>query len=161
MWGIDRRLSASLVGHESGGRYLQTSARDTVMLVAVFEGAMGDCTDTVQLAIPLPSIEGIVRSLSSARLPASGEHARAERRAAWRPAYNNIPIRLTAEWDACEISLRDILGLTPGSIVRLHRDILRDTRMRVSDATKFVGEVGVEAGRLALRIEKKLSPEDV
>jgi flagellar motor switch protein FliM len=161
MWGIDRRLSAALVGHESGGRYLQTSARDTVMLAAVFEGAMGDCTDTVQLAIPLPSIEGIVRGMGNIRLPAAGEQARSERRASWRSAYNGIPIRLSAEWDACEISLRDILGLSPGSIVRLPRDILRETRVRVSDTTKFIGEVGVEGGRLAMRIDQKLSPEDV
>ena len=30
-------LTASVVGHENGGRYLQTSANDTPMLVLVFE----------------------------------------------------------------------------------------------------------------------------
>ena len=161
MWGIDQRLTVSLVGHESGGRYLQTSARDTVMFVAAFECALGDCTDTVQIAIPLPSIEGIVRGLGAARLAAGTEKKGSERRSAWRSAYNSIPIRLSVEWDACDLSLRQVLDLSPGTIVRLPRDIVRDTRVRLTGATKYVGEVGVEDGRLAIRIDQKLSPEDV
>jgi hypothetical protein len=33
--------------------------------------------------------------------------------------------------------------------------------MRVADTTKFIGEVGVEDGRLAIRIDQILHPEDV
>jgi flagellar motor switch protein FliM len=161
MWGSDRHLSTTLVGHESGGRYLQTSARDTIMLVAVFEGALGDCTETIQIAIPLPSVEGIVRGLSQARLPSGADKARAERHVSWRTAYNGIPIRLDVEWDACSLSLREILGLAPGAIVRLPRDIVSDTRVRLSGSTKFVGEIGVEDGHLAVRIEHKNTLEDV
>jgi flagellar motor switch protein FliM len=161
MWGVDQRLSISVVGHESGGRYLQTSARDTIMFVAAFECALGDCTDTVQIAIPLPSIDGIVRGMGAARLAGGAEAKGAERRSSWRSAYNAIPVRLAAEWDACEISLRQILDLSTGTIVRLPRDIVRDTRVRLTGVTKFVGEVGIEAGRLAIRIDQKVSPEDL
>jgi flagellar motor switch protein FliM len=161
MWGVDQRLTISLVGHESGGRYLQTSARDTVMFVAAFECALGDCTHTVQIAIPLPSIEGIVRGLGAARLAVGSEKKGAERRSAWRSAYNSIPLCMSVEWDACELSLREVLGLSSGTIIRLPRDIVRDTRVRLTGTTKYVGEVGVEDGRLAIRIDQKLSPEDV
>jgi flagellar motor switch protein FliM len=161
MWGVDRRLVATRVGHESGGRYLQTSARDTVMFVAAFECALGDCTDTIQIAIPLPAVDGIIRGLGVNRLPSGAEAADTGRHSAWRPAYNCIPIRLNMEWDACEISLREVLGLKPDSIVPLPRDIARQTHVRLSGATKFVGEIGVEAGRLAIRIDKRISPEDV
>lgn len=161
LWGTDRRLSTAIIGRENGGRYLQTSASDTVMLVAVFEGVIGEVTERLQIAIPFPSIEPIVRGFSVARLPAPAEPKRAERRSAWRPAYNAIPIRLSVEWDACELPLREVLRLAPGSVLRLPREIIRDTRLRLADFTKFVGEIGVDDGRLVVRIDQRISAEEV
>lgn len=160
-WGADRRLTSAVVGHESGGRYLQTSASDTPMLVVVFEGSLGECKERLQLAIPYASVESIIGALSAARLPVATEPAPAKRPSAWRPAFSSIPIPLSIEWDACEISLREIIGLAPGHLLRLPKSILRDTRVRLGGATKFIGEVGVEDGRLAIRIDQKLSPEEV
>jgi flagellar motor switch protein FliM len=57
LWGADRKLTASVVGHENGGRYLQTSASDTPMLVLVFEATFGECTERIQLALPFASVE--------------------------------------------------------------------------------------------------------
>ncbi len=161
VWGSERKLSASVVGHENGGRYLQTSASDTPMLVLVFEAAFGECTERIQVALPYASIEGILRTLTAARRPVAGD-APVKRQSAWRPAFSNIPIPLSVEWDACELSLREIVGLRAGHVLRLPRQILRETRVRLGKATKFVGEVGVEEGRLALRIdEKRTTSEEV
>ena len=161
MWGAEHKMSPGIVGRESGGRYLQSSASDTVMLVVVLEGSLGDCTERVQIAIPLPSVEGFLRSIAAARQPESADGARAKRHGAWRPTYNAIPIRVAAEWDAREIALREVINLKAGHVLRLPREILRDTCMRVGDTTKFIGEVGVEDGRLAIRIDQILHPEDV
>lgn len=161
LWSHERKLTASVVGRESGGRYLQTSASDTVMLVAIFEGSIGDCTERMQLAIPLPTVEGVVRGMAAASLQAASENKNATRQTAWRPAYNGIRIPLSVEWDAGEISLRELIALAAGSIVRLPREIIQQTRVRLADRTKFVGEIGVEDGRLAVRIDQKLYPEDV
>ncbi|MBE2215491.1 MAG: FliM/FliN family flagellar motor switch protein [Opitutaceae bacterium] len=161
MWGSEHKLNPAIVGRESGGRYLQSSASDTVMLVVVLEGSIGDCTERVQIAIPLPSVEGFLRSIAAARVPDASADGRAKRHGAWRPTYNAIPIRMSAEWDACELTLREVIALKAGHVLRLPREILGDTRMRVADATKFIGEVGVEDGRLAIRIDQILHPEDV
>ncbi len=161
MWGSDHKMNPAIVGRESGGRYLQSSASDTVMLVVVLEGSLGDCTERVQIAIPLPSVEGFLRSIAAARQPEVSDASRSRRHGAWRATYNAIPIRMSAEWDACQLSLREVINLKAGHVVRLPREILRDTRMRVGDATKFIGEVGVEDGRLAIRIDEILHPEDV
>lgn len=161
LWGADRRLSASVVGHENGGRYLQTSASDTPMLVLVFQAAFGEYNERIQIALPYASVEGIVRSLTAARLPAATEPAPAPRQTAWRPAFSHIPIPLSVEWDACELALREIVALRPGHVLRLPKGILRDTRGRVGGATKFIGEIGVEEGRLAFRIDQKVTKEEV
>jgi len=161
MWGPEHKIAPAIVGRESGGRYLQSSASDTVMLVAVLEASLGDCTERVQVAIPLPSVEGFLRSIAAARQPDGAAAARAKRHGAWRPTYNAIPIRLAAEWDACELSLREVVALKAGHVLRLPREIIADTRLRIGEVTKFIGQVGVEDARLAIRINQILHPEDV
>jgi flagellar motor switch protein FliM len=106
-------------------------------------------------------LEGTLRSLNAARLPAAASAAPAKRASAWRPAFSHIPIPLRVEWDACELTLREIVALQPGHVLRLPKGILRETRMRLGGATKFIGEVGVEDGRLAIRIDQKLTTEEV
>jgi flagellar motor switch protein FliM len=98
-----------------------------------------------------------LRALTAARLPAASATAPAKRASAWRPAFSHIPIPLSVEWDACELSLREIIALRAGHVLRLPKGILRDTRVRLGGATKFIGEAGVEDGRLAIRIDQKLT----
>lgn len=160
LWGGDQEMNASIVGRENGGRYLQTSASETVMLVVAFEGSMGECTERVQLAFPFPSVEGILRRMSASKVVEEKE-MRPRARAEWRSTFNSIPIPLTVEWDACELSLRDIVGLETGSVVRLSNELVKATCVRLADVTKFVGEIGVENERLAIRIDHKVSAEEV
>ncbi|MGH8020520.1 MAG: flagellar motor switch protein FliM [Opitutaceae bacterium] len=159
MWGGDRRHVASTIGRENGGRYLQTSANDTVMLVSTFECAFGEYTERVQIALPFPSLEGVVRNML-ALMPASAGSGE-ERRPMWTQAYNNIPLPLSVEWDARDMTVREVLELRKDSVVRLPADIIQKTKVRLSGVAKFAGEIGLEADRLAIRIDKKLSPEDV
>jgi flagellar motor switch protein FliM len=161
LWGGGQPLTASVVGHENGGRYLQTSASDAAMLVVTLEGALGDCTERMQLAIPYGSVEGALRHLTAANLTEGADRNRPARRPGWSQAFNGIPIPLSVEWDACELSLREIVALQPGTVVRLSRDIIAQTHVRLGGATKFVGEVGAEDDRLAIRIDQKLSSEEV
>lgn len=161
LWSSDRRLTAAVVGHENGGRYLQTSASDTPMLVLVFEATFGECTERIQIALPYASVDGILRTLAAARLPASKDVAPAKRASAWRPAFSHIPIPLSVEWDAGELSLREIVALRVGTVLKLPKSILRETCVRLGGATKFLGEAGVEDGRLAIRIDQKITTEEV
>lgn len=161
LWGVERRLTSSVVGHENGGRYLQTSASDTAMLVLSFEATLGECVERIQIALPYASVEGIVNALTAANQPVGQQPAPVRRQTAWRPAFSNIPIPLKVEWDACELSLREIVALRTGHVLRLPKGILADTRVRLGNATKFIGEIGVEEGRLALRIDQKLATEEV
>jgi len=161
LWGAERKLTAAVVGHENGGRYLQTSASDTAMLVLSFEATFGECVERIQIAMPYASVEAIVNHLTAASRPVEKPATPARRPTAWRPAFSNIPIPLKVEWDACELSLREIVALRAGHVLRLPKEILGDTRVRLGDATKFIGEIGVEEGRLALRIDQKLTTEEV
>lgn len=160
MWGGDRKLQATVIGRENGGRYLQTSASDTAMLVAVFEGSIGECTERIQIAMPFPSVEDNLRHIV-ALLPASGAKGKETRQASWAQSYNGIPLPMAVEWDAREMTVREVLQLSVGSVVKLPRDIIADTKVRLSNVTKFCGEIGLESGRLAIRIDQRISEEEV
>jgi flagellar motor switch protein FliM len=160
LWGGEEEMNASIVGRESGGRYLQTSASETVMLVVAFEGSFGECTERVQLAFPFPSVEGILRRMAASKI-VEDKVERPKARAEWRSTFNSIPIPLSVEWDACQLSLRDVVGLESGSVVQLSNELLKATYVRLADVTKFVGEIGIENGRLAIRIDQKVSTEEV
>jgi flagellar motor switch protein FliM len=127
----------------------------------MFEATFGECVERIQLALPYASVEGILRGLTATHQPAANQTAVTKRAAAWRPALGHIPIPLSVEWDACEITLREVVALQLGAVLRLPKGILQETHVRLGGTTKFIGEAGVEDGRLAIRIDQKLTTEEV
>src|SRR5581483_7077474 len=53
-----------LLGHENNGRFLNTSAHDSAMLIVSMEARLGDCAEPMHLAFPFLAIESLIRSVA-------------------------------------------------------------------------------------------------
>jgi flagellar motor switch protein FliM len=159
MWKPDQELRPAVVGHESSGRFLQTSARDAIMLTLSAECTFGDCTEMIQLGVPYFTLEPLVKKIQTRRQKDAAV-APAPRRAEWQPAYDRITVPVRAEWNAFELALREIACLRVGDVLELPATLCAETQLLLNGTAKFVGTVGLDADRVAVQLTRKLPRED-
>ncbi len=157
-WGDIQELTPSIAGNENNGRFLQTAASDTPMLVLCMEGDLGDCTEEIQLAIPYYMIEPLVKKIQ-ANSRKYAQNQTAEKTFRWQEGYAGIQMPLIAEWTPFEMTVRDVLALREGDVLELDQSVLKDTKVRLVNSTKFRGEVGLEGERVAVKITERLKKE--
>lgn len=157
-WADTRELNASLIGHENAGRFLQSSPHDAIMLVLTMEAVLGDCSEPLQIGLPYYTIEPVIRQMqeNSRRFNRmTGDRKTPQ----WMMSYDEIPVNLTAKWDAFEASVRDISALRPGDVIELPKEIIGQTVIEVQDTPRFVGEIGLDEEHVAVKITETLLDE--
>lgn len=157
-WKDVRELHPSLIGHESNGRFLQTSTKDAVVLTLTMEATFGDCSEQIQIGIPYFTIDPLVKHLQASREKEGTPAAKAQK-AEWKPVYEHISIPVRAEWDAFELSLREIAELRVGDIIELPSEIVDRTTVTLNGTPKFTGTVGLDGEAVVVKLSQKISQE--
>ncbi len=157
-WKDAKELHPTVIGHESNGRFLQTSTKDAVVLALTMEATFGECSEQIQFGIPYFTIEPLVRSLQAGRQKEGTPSVKAQK-AEWKPVYEHISLPVRAEWDAFELSLREVTELRVGDIIELPPDIVDRTTVKLNGSPKFAGTVGLDGETVVVKLTQKISPE--
>lgn len=158
-WKNEKQLQPHIIGHESNGRFLQTSPRDAIMLGLSIEATMGDCAEQIQIGVPYHAIEPMVKTMQARRQKDSAIGT-IEMKASWKPIYERIVIPARAEWSAFELSLREITQLRVGDVIEMPLNIVDETRVALNGTHKFIGTVGLDSDRVAVKLTRKISSEE-
>lgn len=157
-WKAEQELDTTIIGHESNGRFLETSPADAIMLVLSMEAGVGDCSETIQIGLPYYTLEPIIKRMHEAKERDLGlDLAHAE--SSWQSSFNNIDIPIQAEWDGDSLTAKEVLHLRPGDVLRFPKSVLKNTRVRLANSVKFTGEIGLEDQRVAVKLIKKVEEE--
>lgn len=148
-------LNATIIGAESNGRFLQTSPHDAIILVLAIECTLGDCTEMIQIGIPYYTIEPVIKKMQQEAKKYSAGSSGAKN-SHWWMSYNSIRVPVAAEWPAFDCSVRDLLGLRPGDVLELPKQLLDNTQIRFKNSVHFLGRVGVQEGKVAVEITQKM-----
>ena len=146
------KLNASIVGSESTGKFLQTSPPDAMMLVLSLEASFGDVSGPLRIAVPYYTMEPVLSRLLQA-VP-SDNKSKIAKPLRWHETYNEIPVDVSAEWDAFQLSLRDVSNLEVGDVIELNPDLLNQTNLRIAGNTCFIGEIGLEGDQVAFQVNQ-------
>jgi flagellar motor switch protein FliM len=158
-WKGEQELHATIIGHENNGRFLQTSPKDAIILALTLECNFGDCAEQIRLGVPYYTIEPLVKKMQ-ARRQKDSTVATTVRRAEWQASYDRITVPVRAEWQAMELSIRELTSLRVGDVIELPGAQCSDTRILLGGTPKFVGTVGLDHDRVAIQITRKLPLED-
>ena len=154
-----------LVGHETNGRFLQTSPGGTNMLVVSLQATLGDGTpETLQIAMPYSALEHSIKKTPVQRPRESRPSAMPDRAAiAKRAAYAGISLPAVADWLVGDVTLRDVLHLRAGDVLELPGEMLAQTRINLTGEPFFIGTAGVHDGRVAVRLDRRIgeTPEPI
>jgi flagellar motor switch protein FliM len=158
-WKHEKELHPQVIGHENNGRFLQTSPKDAIMLGLTLEANFGDCAEQIQIGVPYYTIEPMVKTMQARRQKDSAPGGVALK-AEWKPIYEHITIPARAEWSAFELSFREIINLRVGDVIEMPNNILEETQVSLNGTPKFIGTVGLDSDRVAVKLTKKIRAED-
>ena len=148
------KLRPHCIGHESSGRFLQTAPPDSTFMVLQLEAAFGETSEPLQLGIPFAMFEPFVKRMQ--RSPVQADEPRSKQMQ-WRASYAAISVPIFAEWRVREITLAEVLKIRSGDVIPLAREVIHDTRLRLSDTEEFAGTLGVQNGHLAVQLRQRIS----
>lgn len=160
-WKQEQELHPQIIGHETNGRFLQTSPKDAVILALTLEADFGDCAEQMQIGVPYYTIEPLVKSMQARRQKDTTVATSVAKKAEWQPIYEKISIPVRAEWDAFELSLREIAALRVGDVIEMPSGIVEKTRLLLNNTPKYEGTVGIEGDRVAVNLVKKITEMEI
>jgi flagellar motor switch protein FliM len=158
-WKSEQELRGLILGHENNGRFVQTSPKDAVILALTLEVNFGDCSEQIQIGVPYYTIEPLVKKMQTRRHK-DASIPKIEKHPTWQAAYDRITVPVRAEWQAFELSLREIHSLRVGDVLEMPASHLQETAVLLNGAPKFRGTVGLDTNRVAVTLVCKLPPGD-
>jgi flagellar motor switch protein FliM len=159
-WKAEQELHPITIGHENNGRFLQTSPKDAIILAMTLECSFGDCSEQIQIGVPYYTIEPMVKAMH-ARRQKDNAVTTTVKRAEWQASYDRITMPVRAEWQAFELTLREVTSFRVGDVIEMPPSLCSDTRVLLNGTPKFVGTIGLDSDRVAVQLTRKLPTEDI
>lgn len=146
-------LAPRRIGHETGGQFLQIAAAGTPFVALEIEATLGETIERIQVGLPFSMIEPLLAKLQQTPAAAPVEESKPPQ---WRATFAEITVPVVAEWKVSEIPLSAVIAWRPGDIVPLSRELIAETRVRVSETQEFCGTAGFRNGSIAVQISQPL-----
>ena len=161
-WKSEQDLRPLIIGHENNGRFLQTSSKDAIVLALSLEVNFGDCSEQIQIGVPYYTIEPLVKKMQARRQKDTAVST-VTKNAAWQKVYDHISMPVRAEWDALELSLREVSCLRVGDVIEMSATLMQQTHLLLNGTAKFIGTIGLDTDRVAVQITRKIpvQPEEL
>jgi flagellar motor switch protein FliM len=153
-WSKFKELKPALLGHETSVRFIQSVPPETMMLVIAMRSHLGNGAEPLQFCLPYSSLEPLIRQLTRGPEPAAEAPAPASVKAPckWNPCFDEVCVRLVAQWQGIELSLRDILALKVGDVLPINGQGAKKVKVLLADIPKFHGRLGTVAGNWAIEL---------
>ncbi len=158
-WKSEQELRPLIIGHENNGRFLQTSPKDAIILALTLEANFGDCSEQIQIGVPYYTIEPLVKKMQARRQKDTAVTPTVKA-AEWQKAYDRIQVPVRAEWQALELTVREISSLRVGDVIEMPASICHETHVLLNGTPKFVGAVGLDSDRIAIQLTRRIPAEE-
>lgn len=154
IWQDHVPMDLSISGFESSPEILQVVNREDPVLVANVEFSTGNVSSLLLICLPFSVLDKFFTSHGQQRtgLLTTSDQERETTRQRSEAALRATKVPLTARLPDFQLSMRDIAGITEGSI--LPTGISTDARiiLRAGTQERFIGHPGRVNGHLAVRI---------
>jgi flagellar motor switch protein FliM len=162
-WAPIQKMDFAIVQTESNPQLLPIVAPNEVVVLISFEVRMEEVAGMMNLCIPYPVIEPVMSAFSTVQSwytqTRKGQEA-AEAEGYVKASLRTVSMDVTAYLAEAEISVRELLELSPGQVLVTDKPGDAPLVLNVAGRPKFLGRAGTFHGRKAFRIIRPASPED-
>jgi flagellar motor switch protein FliM len=140
--------------------FSQVALPDDRIVLATFTLQFGTSTGNLQFGIPITALDPVLSKLNAQQWFAAGRRSKNETTtSAIRQSLDRTVIDLTVELGRTEVSMRDLLDLQVGDLIRLESKASEDLELLVGSQVKFRGQPGCVGRRLGFRITEKIEED--
>ncbi|MFQ5411968.1 MAG: flagellar motor switch protein FliM, partial [Phycisphaerae bacterium] len=161
-WADLVEVEFEITGSESNPHLVQIVAPNEVVVVIGFEIKIGARAGTMSICIPFNVIEPVIGKLGAQNWLAyshrGGSHDQAE---SVTQNLRHASVRLCAYLGQTQMTINDLLSLSPGDIIRLDKLIHRDLILRVEGKNKYAGRIGRLRGNRSLQLTRRAQPDEL
>ena len=147
---------SKVLGHEVDPLHLQIGGPEDTFYHVSIEASLGDCIDQIQMLLPVRSIDPVVRYLAEATMVSQTEEDIDEHeeyvRQHWNPLFDNLPVKVVAQWQGIPVMTRDVSALKEGDIIPLEPERLREVRVSMAGKSKYICRLGSLDNKCAVEI---------
>jgi flagellar motor switch protein FliM len=136
---------------ETRPQLLQVAAANEVVILIIFEVKIGETRSSLHLCIPFSSLEPIAGKFEREITVRGRGHVRDEFRKVLKTLYKT-PLTLSAELAGGPVTIRDLLTLQPGDVVRLDQAPTEQVVVHVGGKPRFVSAAVVLKDHKAVKI---------
>jgi len=157
-WSTVIDLRPGLGQIETNPQFAQMVPPTEMVVLVTLETKVGDVEGMMNFCIPYITIEPIVSKLSAQYMYSTVRRGTTtENMQSLRERLNTVEIPVVAEIGSMQISVRDVLSLTDGDLIRLHGvSVDEEMVLRVGNEKKFMCRPGTVGSRMSVQITQEL-----
>ena len=154
-WGPITSIDFALHASETRPQLLQIASANEVVILMIFEVKIGDVRGNMHLCIPFAALEPISPSFEQdLSIRRKGDQA-ADFKSIVGSLYRTL-IPVTAELTGTSVTVKDLLGLKEGDVLKLERKVSGPLSVHVAGKPKFASQPLLSQDRKAVRITGSL-----
>lgn len=159
-WANVIELNPTLKKIESNPQFAQITSPKETVIIGTIEVKAGETTGNMTLCLPLLTIEPVISKFTGegeSSLPGGSEQpVSSEDMIKMRKAVENVTIPLIVELGRTDVTMRDMLELKEGDVVRLNSKVEDVLIMYADEIPKFRCRPGVVGVRMAVQITQRM-----
>jgi len=159
IWSPIMDLYPVVEAKESSPNVVQIVAQNEIVVMIVMEIIIGQTSGMMNICYPVITIESLLPKLASRDLMLSETSSRKSRNKELRALLRGAKIELEAILGYAELSMREILELQEGDIIKLNRPADDTVVVKVDGREKFIAEFGIKRYRRSIKIKEILKTE--
>ncbi|WP_024787019.1 MULTISPECIES: flagellar motor switch protein FliM [unclassified Lebetimonas] len=158
-WSPIMELFPVIEAKESSPNVVQIVAQNEIVVMIVMEIVIGHTSGMMNICYPVISIESLLPKLANRDLMLSGTTGRKSRNTELRALIRGAKIELEAILGYAYMSMKEIIDLEVGDIIKLNRPANDTVVVKVDGREKFIADFGVSRYRRSIKIKHILKTE--
>jgi len=158
-WGPVMEVYPAIESKESSPNVVQIVAQNEIVVMVVMEIIIGHSSGMMNICYPVISLEPVLPKLASRDLMLNETSSKKSRNTELQVLLGGAKVNVEANLGESELSLRDILDLNKGDVIRLNSPADDTVVVSIDGKDRFKGEIGLRRFRKSIKITEIIETE--
>ena len=158
-WGPVMEVYPAIESKESSPNVVQIVAQNEIVVMVVMEIIIGHSSGMMNICYPVISLEPILPKLASRDLMLNETNSKKSRNKELQVLLGGAKVTVEANLGESELTLRDILELDSGDIIRLNTPADDTVILSIDGKDRFKGEIGLRRFRKSVQVTEVIETE--
>ena len=158
-WGPVMDVYPAIESKESSPNVVQIVAQNEIVVMVVMEIIIGHSSGMMNICYPVISLEPILPKLASRDLMLNETSSKKSRNTELQILLGGAKVDVEANLGESELTLRDVLELQSGDIIRLNSPADDTVVISVDGKNRFKGEIGLRRFRKSIKLTEIIETE--